>query len=145
VHTHRYDKIATGVKNVKRVIDNTLLYATDLEGSFRQVADYLTLVGNNGIVLNSDKFSFGEDTVDWAGIRIMEDKAQPLPEHVKAIREFPTPINLTDMCSYWVLVSQVAPTSAPSHNFSCSESCSRRRHRGTGMGCCRSFSRSPGR
>ena len=39
-----------GVKDVKRVIDDTLLYATDLEGAFRQVAEYLTLVGNNGIV-----------------------------------------------------------------------------------------------
>jgi hypothetical protein len=75
-----------GVKDVKSVIDDTLLYATDLEGAFRQVADYLTLLGNNGIVLYSDKFSFGEDTVDWARIRITEDKAQPLPEHVKAIK-----------------------------------------------------------
>ena len=108
-YTHRYDKITMGVKDVKRVIDDTLLYATDLEGAFRQVAEYLTLVGNNGIVLNSDKFSFGEDTVDWAGIRITKDKAQPLPEHVKAIREFPTPINLTDMRSYWALVNQVSP------------------------------------
>ena len=108
-YTHRYDKITMGVKDVKRVIDDTLLYATDLEGAFRQVAEYLTLVGNNGIVLNSDKFSFWEDTVDWAGIRITKDKTQPLPEHVKAIREFPTLINLTDMRSYWALVNQVSP------------------------------------
>ena len=60
-----------GVKDIKRVIDDTQLYAADLEGSFRQVDDYLMLVGNNVIVLNSDKFSFGEDTVDWAGIRII--------------------------------------------------------------------------
>jgi hypothetical protein len=87
-----------GVKDVKRVINDTLLYATNPEGSFRQVVEYLTLVGNNGIELNSNKFSFGEDTVDWAGTK-----------HVKAIREFPTPINLTDMCSYCALVNQVPP------------------------------------
>ena len=40
---------------MKRVIDDTLLYATDLEGAFKQVAEYLTLVGKNGIILNSDK------------------------------------------------------------------------------------------
>ena len=34
-------------------------------------------------MLNSDTFSFGEDTVNWAGIRLTKDKAQPLPEHVK--------------------------------------------------------------
>ena len=108
-YTHRYDKITMGFKNIKRVIDDTLLHARDLEEAFKQVAEYLTLVGRNGIVLNSDKFSFGEDTVDWAGIRITKDKVQPLPEHIKAIREFPTPVNITDMRSYWALVNQVSP------------------------------------
>ena len=85
-----YDKITMGIRDVKRVIEDTLLYTTDLEGAFKEVADaeYLALVGKNGIVLNSDKFSFGEDTIDWAGIRLTMDKTQPLPEHVK---EFPTP------------------------------------------------------
>ena len=42
-YTHQYDKMALGVKDVKRVIDDTLLYATDMEGAFKQVAEYLTL------------------------------------------------------------------------------------------------------
>ena len=46
-----------------------MLYATDTEAAFKQVPEYLTLVGKNRIILNSDKFSFGKDTVDWAGIR----------------------------------------------------------------------------
>jgi hypothetical protein len=108
-YTHRYDKVPMGVKNVIRVIDDTLLYAKNLEEAFKQVAEYLTLVGENGIVLNSDKFCFGEDVVDWAGIRLTEDKVQPLPEHVRAIRDFPMPTNITDMRSYWALVNQVSP------------------------------------
>ena len=84
-----------GVKNAK-----------NLEEAFKQVAEYLTLAGENWIVLNSDKFCFGED---WAGIRLTEDKVQPLPEHVRAIRDFPTPTNITDMRSYWALVNQVSP------------------------------------
>ena len=39
-------------------------------GVFKQVAKYLKLVGRNGIILNSDKFFFGEDTVDRAGTRL---------------------------------------------------------------------------
>ena len=66
-------------------------------------------MGKTGIVINIDKFSFGEDTLDWAGIRLTKDKAQPLLEHVKAIKEFPTPINLTDMHSSWALVDQESP------------------------------------
>ena len=45
----------TGFSNIKRVIDYTLLYAKNLEETFRQVAEYLTLVGRNGIILNSEK------------------------------------------------------------------------------------------
>ena len=53
-----------GFGNIKRVVDDTLLYAKNLEEAFRQVAEYLTLVGRNRIILNSEKFHFGEDTVD---------------------------------------------------------------------------------
>ena len=41
-YTHRYCKITMGIKDVKRVIDDTLLYATDMVGAFKQVAEYLT-------------------------------------------------------------------------------------------------------
>ena len=52
-----------GVKDIKWVIDDTLMYAKDLEMAFRQVAAYLTLVGRNGIILKGEKFHFGEDMV----------------------------------------------------------------------------------
>ena len=75
-----------GFGNIKRVVDDTLLYAKNLEEAFRQVAEYLTLVGR--IILNSEKFHFGEDTVDWEGFRLTEDKAQPLLEHVRPSGSF---------------------------------------------------------
>ena len=64
-YTHRYNMITICFKDIKRV---TLLWATNSE-----LAEYLTLVGKNGIILNSDKFHFGEGTVDWAGIRLTRD------------------------------------------------------------------------
>ena len=42
--------------------------------------------------------------MDLAGIRLTNEKAQPLP----AIREFPRPNNITDSRSYFALVNQVA-------------------------------------
>ena len=73
------------------------------------MAKYLTLVGKNGIILNPDKFNFAEDEVDWAGIRVTNDKCKPLDAHVDAIRNFPVPINITDMRSFMALVNQVSP------------------------------------
>ena len=89
--------IVMDVKNMRRVIDDTLLYADTIEKAFHQVAAYLTLVGKNGIVLNPDKFQFALDVVDWAGVWISEDKVEPLPDHVQALRDFPTPKTLTDI------------------------------------------------
>ena len=90
------------------MIDDTLLSAANLEKAFTQVAEYLTLVGKNGIILNPEKFSFGKDEVDWDGIRITKNGVSSLPEHVEAIRNFPVPENITDMRSYWALVNQVS-------------------------------------
>ena len=104
-YTARYDKITVDVKNMRRVIDDTLLYEYDVEKSFRQVAEYLTLVGNNGIILNPDKFTFAADEVSWAGVKISKEKVAPLEDHVLAIRQFPTPKNIMDMRSYFALVN----------------------------------------
>ena len=41
-YTQKYDKITLGVKDVKRMIDDTWLYATDMEGALKHVAEYLT-------------------------------------------------------------------------------------------------------
>ena len=98
-----------GFKDIKRVIDDTLLHSKDIGSSFHHVAKYLTLVGKNGIILNPDKFNFAEDEVDWAGIRVTNDKCKPLDAHVDAIRNFPVPINITDMRSFMALVNQVSP------------------------------------
>ena len=97
------------MENMRRVIDDTLLHADSIEKAFHQVAAYMTLVGKNGIILNPDKFQFAADVVDWAGVRISADKVEPLPDHVQALRNFPAPKTLTDMRSYFALVSQVSP------------------------------------
>ena len=81
------------------MIDDTLLYAKDLEEAFKQVVEYLTLVGKNGIILNPEKFMFGKDEVDWAGVRITKNGVRPLPEHVDSMRNFPVLENITDMRS----------------------------------------------
>ena len=97
-----------GFKDIKRVIDDTLLYSKDIRSSFEKVAEYLTLVGRNGIVLNPEKFHFAEDEVDWAGIRVTMDKCRLLESHVEAIHNF----SVTDMRSFMALVNQVAPYNA---------------------------------
>ena len=96
-------------RDIKRVIDDTILYSKDIGSSFDKVAKYLTLVGRNGIILNLEKFHFAEDEVVWAGIRVTMNKCQPLDSYVETICSFPVPVNVTDMRSFMALGNQVAP------------------------------------
>ena len=86
-----------------------MLYHDDKSKAFWETAEYLTLVGRNGITLNPEKFKFAQEEVEWAGIKIGLKSVEPLEEHVTAIRNFPRPSSITDMRSFFALVEQVAP------------------------------------
>ena len=100
-YTARYDKITVGVQKMCRVIDDTLLCEENIGKAFEQVAAY-----QNGIILNPE---FAQDKVSWAGVKLSVDKVAPLPDHEDAIKRFPMPTNITDLRSYFALVTQVAP------------------------------------
>ena len=109
-YTRRFDEIASDFPNKIKVIDDSLLWADNLEESFHQTAKWLDLCARNGIVLNPDKFEFGADTVEFAGFEITSTSVRPNKKIIKAIMGFPTPKNLTDVRSWFGLVNQVAYT-----------------------------------
>ena len=108
-YTLRYDNITRNVENKRQAVDDVLLYSSNIKEAFQQNAEYLTLIGRNGIILNPDKFVFTQETVDRAGVRITKDSVEPLPDHVEAIKTYPIPTSVMDMRSFFALVEQVAP------------------------------------
>ena len=107
-YNYRFDKVTENVENLRRCVDDSLLHAATLEEAFFQTAEYLSLLGQNGILQNSEKFQFGTKTVEWAGFSIGKHCVKPLPKHTGAIRTFPTPLNITDLRSFMALLQQVA-------------------------------------
>ena len=69
----------------------------------------------NGIILNTDKFVFGADTVEFAGFEISTNDVCYCPRYMRAIIDFPTPKDLTDIRSWFGLINQV------SYSFSMAE------------------------
>ena len=59
-------------------------------------------------MLNANKFQFSQRTADFAGFRITDDTVEPLPKYLDALREYPTPTNITDIRSWFGLVNQVS-------------------------------------
>ena len=107
-YSRRFDELVSHVPNKTKCVDDTLLWATDLENSFYQAVDWLDLCGQHRIVLNPDKFIFGADTVNFAGFEITPNSVRPCRRYLDAIRHFPTPKNITDIRLWLGLINQVA-------------------------------------
>ena len=108
--THRFDNIAENFPNKIKCIDDTLVWTDTTEESFFQACKFLDLCGKNGIILNPKKFQFAEETVQFVGFEIGEQTIRPGQKYYAAIKNFPRPITLSDMRSYFGLVEQVAYT-----------------------------------
>ena len=107
-YTHRMDNITEQVPRKLKIIDDTLLHDESIADNFFHTWDYLTLCANNGIVANEKKFQFCQDTVDFAGLNITPTGITPSEKLITAIRDFPTPKDLTGARSWFGLVNQVA-------------------------------------
>ena len=107
-YTRRYDEIVAEIPNKTKCVDDTLLWADTLEESFHQTVQWLDICGRHGIILNPEKFALGSDVVEFAGFEITPDRVRPSKNHSKAIRDFPTPANITDIRSWFGLINQVS-------------------------------------
>ena len=106
-YNRRFNAILAAFERKKRCVDDTVFYDDTLEQHWWRTIEFLTLVGQAGIVLNLDKFQFAKRPVNFAGFRISESVVEPLPKYLNAIRDFPVPKNITDIRSWFGLVNQV--------------------------------------
>ena len=104
----RFDEIVADIPHKTKCIDDTLLWADDIQSSFFQAMECLDICGRNGIILNPDKFVFCQHTVTFAGFDITTNQVRPNQTYLDAIRNFPKPQNITDMRSWFGLINQVA-------------------------------------
>ena len=107
-YSRRFNEIVSDVPDKTKCIDDTFLWATNLEVSFHQATKWLDLCGRRGIALNPEKFIFGADTVEFGGFDVTRDSVRPSQKYLRAIRSFPTPHNITDIRSWFGLINQVA-------------------------------------
>ena len=107
-YNRRFDAILSDFERKERCVDDTIFHDVDLEAHWWRAIDFLITCGKAGIVVNPKKFQFCQREVDFAGFRITEEKIQPLPKYVEAIRAFPTPTNTTDIRSWFGLINRVA-------------------------------------
>ena len=91
-YTHRFYRLIDGAQRKVNVVDDTLQYDDLIEGHFYHLWEFLTILANNGIVANIDKFQFCQETVDFSGLVITPIGVQQSPKILSAT----TPTNITD-------------------------------------------------
>ena len=74
---------------------------------FFQRCHWLDICGRHGFVQNPKTFVFGSDTVEFVGFVITPTIIQASEKHIRAIRDFPTPQNITDIRSWFGLINRV--------------------------------------
>ena len=107
-YNRRFDAVLSEFLRKERCVDDVCHYDIDIQEHWWRTIDLLICIGKAGIVLNPDKFQFAERVIEFAGFRISDDCIEPLPKYLDAIREFPTPKNITDIRSWFGLVNQVS-------------------------------------
>ena len=107
-HTRRFNDIVNDFPNKTKCIDNICLWADTLEESFFRTCRWLDNCDRHAIVQNPEKFVFGSDAVEFAGCVITPTNIQPSDKHIRAIRDFSTQQNITDIRSLFGLINQVS-------------------------------------
>ena len=104
----RGDMALQGIPICVKVMDDILLHDEDYLAHLQRVDAVLTRCRRNGITLNADKFTLAAPTVSFYGYVLSEEDVAAYPRKVKAIAEFSTPVNITDLRSFMGLVNQLA-------------------------------------
>ena len=102
----RTDEAINGVGNVMKIVDDMISWAPDLDSLEPIIERILTSCEAAGIQLSPDKMVIGEE-VSFAGLIISSQGIKPDPKKLKAISEFPSPTNITELRSFLGLVNQL--------------------------------------
>ena len=106
----RYDEIISEVERKTKCVDDAMIWDDDddLEEHWWRTLDYLTLVGENGIILTLKKLQFSQKVVNFAGFVVGETTVKPLPKYLDAIKNFQRPSTISEARSWFGLVNQVS-------------------------------------
>ena len=107
-YSRRFDEIVADIPRKTKCVDDTLMWSDSIQEAFFQAVEWLDTCGRQGITLNPSKFVFAKDTVEFAGFEITPSTVRPCPSYLKAIQNFPTPRNITDIRSWFGLINQVS-------------------------------------
>ncbi|QQP57197.1 Uncharacterized protein FKW44_002109 [Caligus rogercresseyi] len=107
----RTDSALEGIGNLKKIVDDVLIYDNDMEEHLARVRRFLEQCREHGITLKQDEVKLAQSSVSFAGYIVGVESIKADPEKIKAIQHFPKQTNIKDMRSFLGLVEQLAGVS----------------------------------
>jgi hypothetical protein len=92
----------------EKIFDDIIQWSESMEQSFFRICLMLSHCNKNGMVFSPEKFMFAKETVEVAGFEITMEGIRPTDKYIKAISNFPTPTNISEVRSWYGLINQVA-------------------------------------
>ncbi len=105
-YCRRGDEALAGVDNLRKVVDDVLVYGQSNQELLDNVIRVLEKCKEHKITLNPKKFQFGLEEIDYVGYKVSKDGIQVDDSKVDAVAKFPQPTNLVEMRSFMGLVNQ---------------------------------------
>ena len=119
-YNRRMDEALNSLSGFRRIVDDIVIYDNDVIQHENHVRKFLQRCSDHKITLNTSKFKYAKPEVQFAGFILSADGYRTDPAITDAIKQFPTPTNCTDLCSFFGLVNQlsactdtIAPLLAP--------------------------------
>ena len=107
-YTQRGDEVIGDFPNHMKCVDDSILWAENIEEIFFSTCSFLERCSKGGIVFNSKKFQFAEEEVNYLGFLIGKEGIKPTQEFISNIRSFPSPKSLTDIRSWFGAINQIS-------------------------------------
>ena len=107
-YTHRFSLITEDIKNKQTIVDDTAIWSDNTEQNFYDVINLLETGHNAGLIFNSDKFQFAQETVDFAGLEVSMDGVRPARKFLESIRTFPRPETISEARAFFGMINQVS-------------------------------------
>ena len=106
-YNRRGDLALQGIPNVQKVVDDIMIHTPDFASHLDTLKAVLQRCRENGITLSRKKFAFAKDEVKYVGYNVGKMGISADPAKICAIKDFPTPTNITELRSFLGLVNQL--------------------------------------
>ena len=103
----RVSEVFDDLPNSRRVVEDVLVFSATYSEHVKLVRELLRRADEHQVSINARKMQFAQPSAKFGGFILDGDGFRPDPELVRAIAEFPVPLNITDLRSFFGLCQQV--------------------------------------